>query len=88
MPEYIQRMMKEKEDLAIKVRKAEDFLSNPESPHLNKFQTYLLENQVVAMKRYLDILTTRIESERFIHAGDSNVNNDTAVGQDSGTSNV
>lgn len=69
MPEretHITRMMVERNELSERLRKLEDFMSSDTYESLNKFQKYLMEKQRGVMKEYLDILITRITSDKFV----------------------
>ena len=60
MQQYLERMIKEKEDLEGKIKRAKKAIENP--PYgMDKTQSALLVKQVKAMEEYLACLTERIE---------------------------
>jgi len=60
MHNYLERMIKEKEDLEGKIKRAKKAIENP--PYgMDKTQSALLVKQVKAMEEYLACLTERIE---------------------------
>ena len=60
MHNYLERMIKEKEDLEGKIKRAKKAIENP--PYgMDKTQSALLVKQVKAMEVYFDCLTERIE---------------------------
>ena len=62
MQHYLERMVKEKEDLEGKIKRAKKAIENP--PYgMDKTQSALLVKQVKAMEEYLNILNQRIEYE-------------------------
>lgn len=59
MQQYLERMIREKEDLEGKIKRAKKAIKNP--PYgMDKTQHALLVKQVTAMEVYLDCLTERI----------------------------
>lgn len=60
MQQYLERMIKEKEDLEGKIKRAKKAIENP--PYgMDKTQSALLVKQIKAMEEYLACLTERIE---------------------------
>lgn len=60
MQQYLERMIREKQDLECKIKRAKKAIENP--PYgMDKTQTTLLVKQVKAMEEYLACLTERIE---------------------------
>lgn len=65
MKQYVEKMVREKQDLEGKIARAEKVIAtNPFD--LNEMGRHLLEKQVQAMKVYCDILAQRIEYERVV----------------------
>lgn len=62
-PEYIQRMIKEKDELYDKTAKCLDFILGEKFTELNKFQKELLIKQHGHMCNYLIVLKARINNE-------------------------
>lgn len=62
-PEYIQRMIKEKDELYDKTARCLDFILDEKFTELNKFQKELLIKQHDYMCNYLIVLKTRINNE-------------------------
>ena len=67
MLDFIKRMVREKDDLEGKIKRAMVALSKSEDIRLDKTQAALLENQVGFMKEYLETLNARIAYEKKIH---------------------
>lgn len=67
MLDYIKRMVREKEDLEGKLKKALNTLSKSDEIHLDKTQCFLLQKQTDHMKKYLDVLNNRIAYEKKLH---------------------
>jgi hypothetical protein len=67
MLDFIKRMVREKDDLEGKIKRAMVALSKSEDIRLDKTQAALLENQVGFMKEYLDVLNARIAYEKKLH---------------------
>lgn len=64
MKEFVKRMVKELEDLAVKIEKLDDFLVKQENNGtLTGKQIALLHEQVMYMKQYEKVLRARIELE-------------------------
>ena len=60
MQQYLERMIKEKEDLEGKIKRAKKAIENP--PYgMDKTQSALLVKQLKEMEEYLACLTERIE---------------------------
>lgn len=68
MQHYLERMIKEKEDLESKINRAKKAIENPYFG-MDKNQHALLVKQVKAMEVYLDCLTERIEYTVHIYNG-------------------
>lgn len=62
-PEYIQRMIKEKDELYDKTAKCLNFILGEKFAELNKFQKELLIKQHGYMCNYLIVLKARINNE-------------------------
>ena len=59
MPDYLKRMLQEKEDLEGKIKRAKKAIEN--QPYgMDQEDTNLLEAQVGYMEQYLDVLNRRI----------------------------
>ena len=59
MPEYVKRMLQEKEDLEGKIKRAKKAIEN--QPYgMDQEDMNLLETQVGYMEQYLDVLKRRI----------------------------
>lgn len=67
MEQFIVRMVREKEDLEGKLKRANNALLKSEEIRLDKVQVALLEEQTEYMKKYLDILNNRIAYEKKLH---------------------
>ena len=65
MQQYLERMIREKQDLEGKIKRAKNAIDNPPFG-MDKNQHALLVKQVKAMEVYLDCLTERIEYGRHI----------------------
>ena len=59
-PEYIKRMSVEGNNLMDKIKNLEDFLDDHEGIVIDMADSYLMNQQLEAMKKYVTILTTRI----------------------------
>ena len=59
-PEYIKRMSVERNNLMDKIKNLEDFLDDHEGIVIDMADSYLMNQQLEAMKKYVTILTTRI----------------------------
>lgn len=60
MPDYIKRMLQEKEDLEGKIKRAKKAVENP--PYgMDLEGKNLLETQIGYMEQYLDVLNLRIQ---------------------------
>lgn len=57
----VDRMREEARELSARIVKAKGFMNSNEFPQVNVEDRMLLENQVGYMRRYLDILSERIE---------------------------
>lgn len=64
MEQFIVRMVREKEDLEGKLKRANNALLKSEEIQLDKVQVVLLEAQIEYMKKYLDVLNNRIAYEK------------------------
>lgn len=64
MEQFIVRMVREKEDLEGKLKRANNALLKSEEIRLDKVQVALLEEQTEYMKKYLDVLNNRIAYEK------------------------
>lgn len=63
MPLYVERMLRESEDLAGKIRRAKKVIEK--EPHrLDKTQKMLLAEQIKYMQSYAECLAERIEYEK------------------------
>ena len=82
---HISRMITEKAELSNKLRKLDNFIESDKFSTLNKFQKYLMEEQRMAMSQYLDILTARIQSDKFVE--NTTLHSATSVGDDGSTKN-
>lgn len=60
MQQYLERMIREKQDLEGKIKRAKNAIEN-QPFDMDKTQHALLVKQVTAMEVYLDCLTERIE---------------------------
>lgn len=61
VPEYIQRMQKELDELHERIEKANNFIEkNPQYSKLSDYERDMLFNQVMAMIRYAYCLNKRI----------------------------
>lgn len=67
MEQFIVRMVREKEDLEGKLKRANNALLKSEEIRLDKVQVALLEEQTEYMKKYLDVLNNRIAYEKKLH---------------------
>lgn len=67
MEQFIVRMVREKEDLEGKLKRANNALFKSEELRLDKVQVAFLEEQTEYMKKYLDVLNNRIAYEKKIH---------------------
>ena len=67
MLDYIRRMVREKEDLEGKLKRANNALLKRDEIDLDKTQCLLLENQCDHMKNYLNVLNDRIAYEKKLH---------------------
>lgn len=67
MEQFIVRMVREKEDLEGKLKRANNALLKSEEIRLDKVQVSLLEEQIEYMKKYLDVLNNRIAYEKKLH---------------------
>lgn len=67
MLDYIKRMVREKEDLEGKLKKALNALAKSDEIHLDKTQCFLLQKQTESMKEYLDVLSQRVAYEKKLH---------------------
>lgn len=59
MPEYVKRMLQEKEDLEGKIKRAKKAVENPPYGMDLEDKNYL-ETQIGYMEQYLDVLNRRI----------------------------
>ena len=63
MPDYLKRMLQEREDLEGKIKRAKKAVENP--PYgTDEEDMSLLETQVEYMEQYLDVLERRIKKAR------------------------
>ena len=60
MPDYIKRMLQEKEDLEGKIKRAKKAVENPPYGMDLEDKNYL-ETQIGYMEQYLDVLNRRIQ---------------------------
>lgn len=60
MPEYVKRMLQEKEDLEGKIKRAKKAVENPPYGMDLEDKNYL-ETQIGYMEQYLDVLNRRIQ---------------------------
>jgi hypothetical protein len=60
MPEYVKRMLQEKEDLEGKIKRAKKAVENPPYGMDLEDKNYL-ETQIGYMEQYLDVLNQRIQ---------------------------
>lgn len=63
LPEYVQRMIKEKDELYDKTAKCLDFILGDKFDKLNELQKELLVKQHGHMCNYLIVLKARIDNE-------------------------
>lgn len=65
-PAFVQRMIKEQDDLNNKINKCVDFINGKNFDDLNKKQKHLLKKQLNIMQEYFNILDKRINLEALI----------------------
>ena len=60
IPEYLQRLLTERDDVDFKIQKLVSFMNEPKFPKLRIAERTLMRSQLSAMTDYLAILNQRI----------------------------